>query len=92
MGEYEPDDSRTVTQSPHQAPGEPPRTGPRDDEARAAAQGHKPPQEKQGVADPEPEDEPTARDALGKKQPGFAGGQQEQREGEASDEEPPLGK
>lgn len=39
MGEYEPDDSRDVTLSDHQAPGEPPRTGPREDEARAAALG-----------------------------------------------------
>ena len=38
MGEYEPDDSRNVTLSDHQAPGEPPRTGPREDEARAKAQ------------------------------------------------------
>lgn len=38
MGEYEPDDSRDVTLSDHQAPGEPPRTGPREDEARAKAQ------------------------------------------------------
>ena len=34
MGEYEPDDSRKVTQSDHRAPGEPPRTGPREDDAR----------------------------------------------------------
>ena len=34
MGEYEPDDSRDVTLSQHQAPGEPPRTGPREGEAR----------------------------------------------------------
>ncbi|WP_133366631.1 hypothetical protein [Qipengyuania sediminis] len=39
MGEYEPDDSRDVTLSDHQAPGEPPRTGPREDEARAKAAG-----------------------------------------------------
>ena len=77
MGEYEPDDSRTVTHSPHRAPGEPPRTGPREDEARGKA--------KQGVADPEPRDKPTARDALGNKEPGFAD------DGE-SGEEPPLGK
>ncbi len=32
MGEYEPDDSRKVTQNPGQAPGEPPRTGPREDQ------------------------------------------------------------
>ena len=38
MGEYEPDDSRDVTLSDHQAPGEPPRTGPREDEARRQAQ------------------------------------------------------
>jgi hypothetical protein len=83
MGEYEPDDSRDVTQSTHQAPGEPPRTGPREGETRQ-------PQNQQGVADPEPADKPTARDALGKKQPGFASDQEEQQEG--SDEDPPLAK
>ena len=34
MGEYEPDDSRNVTQSDSRAPGEPPRTGPRQDASR----------------------------------------------------------
>lgn len=82
MGEYEPDDSRTVTQSTHQAPGEPPRTGPREDEARAEAK----PKEQQGVADAEPQDKPTARDAHGNKQPGYAS------EDEESEEAPPLGK
>lgn len=38
MGEYEPEDSRLVTQSDHQAPGEPPRTGPREDAARRQAE------------------------------------------------------
>ena len=38
MGEYEPHDSRDVTLSGHQAPGEPPRTGPREDAARAEAE------------------------------------------------------
>lgn len=38
MGEYEPDDSRDVTLSDHQAPGEPPRTGPREAEARTQAE------------------------------------------------------
>lgn len=38
MGEYEPRDSRNVTLSDHQAPGEPPRTGPREDEAREKAE------------------------------------------------------
>lgn len=37
MGELEPSDSRDVTGSNATAPGEPPRTGPREDEARAAA-------------------------------------------------------
>ena len=81
MGEYEPDDSRDVTLSDRQAPGEPPRTGPREEEARATAR----PKEPQGVADPEPQDKPTARDAHGNKEPGFAD------DGE-SDEDAPLGK
>jgi hypothetical protein len=83
MGEYEPDDSRDVTLSDHRAPGEPPRTGPREDEARARAK----PTEKQGVADPEPQDKPTARDALGNKEPGFASD-----EVEADEDSVPLGK
>lgn len=37
MGEYEPRDSRNVTLRQDRAPGEPPRTGPREDEARARA-------------------------------------------------------
>ena len=48
MSEYEPDDSRDVTQSSHQAPGEPPRTGYREDGARLRAQaeqGQVPPRE-----------------------------------------------
>ncbi len=35
MGEYEPNDSRNVTLNTSTAPGEPPRTGPREGEARA---------------------------------------------------------
>jgi hypothetical protein len=35
MGEYEPNDSRNITLSNDTAPGEPPRTGPREGEARA---------------------------------------------------------
>ena len=80
MGEYEPDDTRTVTQSAHQAPGEPPRTGPREDEARAAA---KAPADKQGQGDAEPADKPTARDAQGNKEPGFASG----KDGEEGEDE-----
>jgi hypothetical protein len=86
MGEYEPDDSRTVTQSTHQAPGEPERTGPREDEAREMART----QEKHGVADPEPADKPTARDAHGNKQPGYA--ENDAEEAEADEQSVPLGK
>lgn len=38
MSELEPDDSRDVTLSTHRAPGEPPRTGPREDQARVQAE------------------------------------------------------
>jgi len=38
MGELEPDDSRDVTLSDHRAPGEPPRTGPREGETRGQQQ------------------------------------------------------
>jgi hypothetical protein len=83
MGEYEPDDSRDVTLSDHQAPGEPPRTGPREDEARArAASGAKDESEKN-----ETRGKPTARDAAGNKQPGYA----KPDDGDA-EEDPPLGK
>ena len=34
MGEYEPHDSRNVTLKQERAPGEPPRTGPREGETR----------------------------------------------------------
>ena len=81
MGEYEPDDSRDVTLSPHQAPGEPPRTGPREDEARAMAKDDGEKNEKRG--------KPTVRDALGNKQPGYAtNGEREDDEAE----DPPLAK
>lgn len=49
MGEYEPDDSRKVTQSDHRAPGEPPRTGPREDEARRRSKDKRP----QRLAEPQ---------------------------------------
>lgn len=38
MGEYEPEDSRNVTLNPSPLPGEPPRTGPREGEAREQAE------------------------------------------------------
>jgi hypothetical protein len=87
MGEYGPDDSRTVTQSTHHAPGEPPRTGPREAEARAQARA----EVKHGVADPEPGDKPTARNALGSKERGFAHGNQE-GEPAADEQSVPQGK
>ena len=83
MSELEPEDSRVVTNTQNRAPGEPPRTGPREGETRQ-------PQNQKGQGDAEPADKPTARDALGKKQPGFASDQQEQAE--ESDEDPPLAK
>ena len=39
MGEYEPHDSRNVTLKQERAPGEPPRTGPREGETRQQQQG-----------------------------------------------------
>ena len=39
MGEYEPNDSRNVTQSRHRAPGEPERTGPQEAQTRQQQQG-----------------------------------------------------
>jgi len=83
MGEYEPDDSRDVTLSDHQAPGEPPRTGQREDEARAqAVLGAKDDGEKN-----EKHGKPTARDAQGNKQPGYA-----THDADEEAEDPPLGK
>lgn len=88
MGEYEPDDSRIVTNVAAEAPGEPPRTGPREGEARAMAR----PTEKQGVADPEPADKPTARDAHGNKQPGYASPADQENAQETDNGREPLGK
>jgi hypothetical protein len=88
MGEYDPDDSRIVTNVAAEAPGEPERTGPREDEARAMAKT----KEKQGVADPEPADKPTARDAYGNKQPGYASEADEDDAERTDNGTPPLGK
>ena len=83
MGEYEPDDSRIVTNVAAEAPGEPPRTGPREDEARAMAQ-------RDESEKLEEKGKPTARDAAGEKQRGYKSeGQEDEEDGE---EEPPLGK
>ncbi len=85
MGEYEPHDSRHVTQSPHRAPGEPPRTGPREDQARSGARARARNDDGEAVEHAGP---PTARDALGHKEPGFA-----QRDAPEPDEASvPIGK
>ena len=42
MGEYEPRDSRIVTQNPSNTPIEPQRTGPREDQARPGSQAELP--------------------------------------------------
>ena len=80
MGEYEPDDSRIITNVAAEAPGEPPRTGPREDQARAQAQ-------RDESEKLEEKGKPTARDATGEKQPGYKSG-----DAEDEGEEPPLGK
>jgi hypothetical protein len=81
MGEYEPEDSRNVTLSDHQAPGEPPRTGPREDEARARALQDK-------VAG---KDKATAHNAEGEKEEGFAKRERGDGEVEADESSLPLG-
>jgi len=63
--------------------GEPPRTGPREGEARAqAVSGAKDESEKV-----EKRGKPTARDAAGNKQSGYA-----KKDGADAEEDPPLGK
>jgi hypothetical protein len=77
---------------PDRKPGDPPADATTDrdaqdhEQASAEARRQKRPKEGQGVADAEPQDKPTARDARGNKQSGYA------TEGEASGEAPPLGK
>ena len=78
MGEYEPDDSRIVTQVAAEAPGEPPRTGPREDSARAHAQ-------RDESEELEEKGKPTARDATGAKQQGFKDDDEDEEEREAAE-------
>lgn len=47
MGEYEPDDSRNVTQKPNDVPGEPQPTGPREGQTRPAPGSPQPNQQQQ---------------------------------------------
>jgi hypothetical protein len=81
MGEYEPDDSRIVTNVAAEAPGEPPRTGPREDQARAMAR-------RDESEELEEKGKPTARDAAGEKQQGYKSDEKD----DDDEEEPPLGK
>jgi hypothetical protein len=83
MGEYEPDDSRIVTNVAAEAPGEPPRTGPREGEARARSSTHAAQRDESEKL--EEKGKPTARDAAGEKQQGY-------KSDDDDEEEPPLGK
>jgi hypothetical protein len=82
MGEYEPDDSRIVTNVAAEAPGEPPRTGPREGEARARSLTHGAQRDESEKL--EEKGKPTARDAAGEKQQGY--------KSDDDDEELPLAK
>jgi hypothetical protein len=63
----------------------------RKGEARAQAKPHADLGAKQGVADPEPADKPTARDAHGHKEHGFAHSE-EAGEPDADEQSVPMGK
>jgi hypothetical protein len=82
MGEYEPDDSRIVTNVAAEAPGEPPRTGPREGEARARSSTHGAQRDESEKL--EEKGKSTARDAAGEKQQGY--------KSDDDDEELPLAK
>lgn len=85
MGEYEPRDSRDVTLSANTAPGEPPRTGPREGAARAEAE------KKNEVRDG---DQPPASQSQDHGQPSqLSGGTgQSQTRPARSDTSPPTGR
>ena len=76
MGEYEPNDSRNVTLKQNRAPGEPPRTGPREAETRQQQAGETELEQDERGEEAEQTPDPQAEQAL--------------REGNAdgSDEEP----
>lgn len=63
MGELEPNDSRDVTLSDHQAPGEPPRTGPREDEARRKSQQEQGSDRERAPGEPTTDEEVAQKDA-----------------------------
>ena len=64
MGEYEPNDSRNVTLKPNRAPGEPPRTGPREAETRQQQAGETELEQDQRGEDVEQTPDPQAEQAL----------------------------
>lgn len=63
MGQYEPDDSRDVTLRANAAPGEPPRTGPREQDARRKAGSEQGDSAKTGSADGNSRDKDGLREA-----------------------------
>jgi len=64
MGEYEPDDSRNVTLKQNRAPGEPPRTGPREGETRQQQAGETELEQDERGEDAEQTADPQAEQAL----------------------------
>ena len=64
MGEYEPNDSRNVTLKPNRAPGEPPRTGPREAETRQQQAGETELEQDERGEDAEQTPDPQAEQAL----------------------------
>jgi hypothetical protein len=65
MGEYEPNDSRNVTLKQDRAPGEPPRTGPREGETRQQQAGETELEQDERGEDAEQTVDPQAEQALG---------------------------
>ena len=64
MGEYEPDDSRNVTLRQKRAPGEPPRTGPREAETRQQQAGETELEQDERGEDAEQTADPQAEQAM----------------------------
>ena len=64
MGEYEPHDSRNVTLKQDRAPGEPPRTGPREAETRQQQAGETELEQDERGDDAEQTADPQAEQAL----------------------------
>ncbi len=65
MGEYEPHDSRKVTLRQQRAPGEPPRTGPREGETRQPEQAQVQDEDDAGLDEADGEAEAALRERSG---------------------------